>query len=270
MPIHSLKPLPALNSPELLLSFDFDGTLANPDEHPPVTAEFFEAMRSMRLSHNTYWGINTGRTLMFALEGIAEAQFPFFPDYIIAREREIYTPNELGRWVPLLDWNNRCTKDHRKLFKRSHCFLEETQRWVEDETGAVWGMQEEEPAGIVASTVAEMDWIVLRLDEALTRYPELSYQRNGIYLRFSHQDYHKGTAMAEVARSIGLGASDSFTIGDSHNDLDMLDLQYAARLACPGNACDEVVRRVRESGGYVAKNLASHGTVEALKNVFSL
>jgi len=265
-----VKTLSPLDQPEWLLSFDFDGTLANPDENPPVVAEFFEVVKSMRLSHGAYWGINTGRPLMFILEGIVEARFPFFPDYIIAREREIYTPNDFGRWVPALDWNTQSSKAHQKLFRKSRRFLKRAQQWVEDETGAVWGMQEADPVGIVASTVSEMDWIVRRLDEELTQFPELSYQRNGIYLRFSHQDYHKGTAMAELARLIGVDASRTFAIGDSHNDLDMLDPELAGCLACPGNACNEVKARVAESGGFIAKNLASRGTVEALKDVFFL
>jgi len=265
-----LKTLPSLEHFDWLLSFDFDGTLANPDQEPPVVPEFFETIKEMRKSHRAYWGINTGRTLMFALEGMADARFPFLPDFIIEREREIYIPNEQGLWVPAEDWNRQCVLAHEALFRRVSKFLEEMQGWVERETAAVWGMQESEPAGIVASTVAEMDLIVRRIDQELSRYPDLSYQRNGIYLRFSHRDYHKGTAMAEVARLIGVDVDHTFTIGDSHNDLDMLNPKFAGKLACPGNACDEVKTCVRERGGFVAKSPASRGTVEALKNIFSL
>jgi HAD superfamily hydrolase (TIGR01484 family) len=265
-----VKTLPFLERPEWLLSFDFDGTLAHPDEEPSVQFEFFEVIESLRHTHRVYWGINTGRSLMFALQGMAEADFPYLPDYIIAREREIFTPNGFGRWIPEKRWNERSAKAHRKLFRKYRKFLKRSQQWVESETGAVWGMQEDEPAGIVASTVSEMDWIVRRLNEELTQYPGLSYQRNGIYLRFSHQDYHKGSAMAEVAKLIGVDAAHTFAIGDSDNDLDMLNPELARYLACPSNACAEVRERVRHSGGYIAKNPTSRGTVEALQSVFPL
>lgn len=253
------------DEPAWLLAFDFDGTLAVPDEKPPVEPEFFELIESMRKSHQIVWGVNTGRSLMFTAQGLAEARFPFLPDYLIVREREIYFPNEFGRWIPVADWNQRCEKDHRRLFRKHRRYLKQTQKWVESETAAVWGFQTEEPAGIVSSTAKEMDGIVARLDQELENYPMLSYQRNGIYLRFSHSDYHKGSAMAEVGRLIGVRASQTFAIGDSHNDLDMLDVSHAAHLACPGNACDEVKLRIDRSGGYLAEGVASAGVVEALR-----
>jgi HAD superfamily hydrolase (TIGR01484 family) len=260
-----VKTLHPLDKPEWLLAFDFDGTLVVPDENPPVQPDFFSLISSMRQTHHAYWGINTGRSLMQTVQGLAEARFPFLPDFIIAREREIYTPNDLGRWVPVSEWNTRCDKEHHKLFRKCRRVLKRMQKWVESETAAVWGLQAGEPAGIVASTASEMEWIVQHLDQELEKTPLLSYQRNGIYLRFSHRHYHKGSAMAEVARLCGLDASRTYAIGDSHNDLDMLDVGLAAHLACPENACDEVKTRVTQSGGYVAQGIASRGAIESLR-----
>ncbi len=260
-----MKTLDSLEKPEWLLAFDFDGTLADPDADPPVQPEFFSLIESMRQSHRAIWGINTGRSLMQTVQGMADAKFPFLPDYLIAREREIYTPNKFGRWVSVTDWNKRCEKEHHKLFRKCRRLLKRIRKWVELETAAVWGFQHGEPDGIVASTASEMDWIVQHLDEEILKSPLLSYQRNGIYLRFSHRDYHKGTAMAEVGRLIGVNVSRTFAIGDSHNDMDMLDSSLAYHLACPGNACDEVKQRIARSGGYVAEGIASRGVVEALK-----
>ncbi|MCP5536445.1 MAG: HAD family phosphatase [Akkermansiaceae bacterium] len=260
----SLAPFSPANPAEWLLAFDFDGTLTIPEANPPVQPQFYELMQMMRDSHKAFWGINTGRSLMQTVQGLADARFPFLPDYIIAREREIYTPNEFGRWVGLPDWNSRCEKEHHKLFRRCRRVLKKLQQWIETETAAVWGMQEGEPAGIVASTASEMDFIVQKIDQEISSKPLLSYQRNGIYLRFSHSHYHKGSAMVEVARQLGLSADKTFAIGDSHNDLDMLDPAMASLLACPGNACDEVKTRVSSLGGYVSEGVASVGTIEAL------
>ncbi len=180
----------------------------------------------------------------------------------------LFCRTTFGRWIGETAWNSRCEKEHRKLFRKSRRVLKRIQRWVESETAAVWGMQENEPAGIVASTASEMGAIVRMIDAEIQAKPLLSYQRNGIYLRFSHAGYHKGTAMAELARMLGLTAENTFAIGDSHNDLDMLDRSMAALLACPGNACEEVKQRVAESGGYVARSAASVGTIEALRAQF--
>lgn len=263
-----LDPFSEAKPPRWLLSFDFDGTLAIPDDDPAVRPEFFEMMRMMRNSHKAYWGINTGRSLMQAVQGLVDARFPFLPDYIIAREHEIYIPNEFGRWVGISAWNKQCHKEHHRLFRKCRKFLQKLRRWVESETAAVWGVQDNEPAGIVASTVSEMEFIVNKIEEEINRKAGLSYQRNGIYLRFSHQQYHKGSAMAEVARRCGVSRQKVFAIGDSHNDLDMLDPKMAGLLACPGNACAEVKEQVIASGGYAAKMAASAGAIEALCELF--
>ena len=264
-----LEPFTEADAPRWLLSFDFDGTLVVPDDDPAVSADFFDLMLTMRSRHRSCWGINTGRSLMQTVQGLVDARFPILPDYIIAREREIYLPNEFGRWVGSADWNQRCEREHHKLFRQCRKVLKNLQRWVEAETAAVWGIQKEEPAGIVASTASEMDMIVRKIDDEIATKASLSYQRNGIYLRFSHEHFHKGTAMQEVARLMGLSSQHTFAVGDSHNDLDMLDPKMAAMLACPANACPEVRLQVESSGGYVAKGNASRGVVEALRAHFA-
>src|SRR5256886_10745151 len=65
---------------------------------------------------------------------------------------------------------------------------------------------------------------------------------NTIYLRFCHADYHKGAALAELARLIDVPRENIFAAGDHHNDISMLNGQVAAMPACPANAIEEVKR----------------------------
>ena len=255
-------------APQWLLAFDFDGTLVDPDARPPVDPQFFEVIERLRSSHHACWMINTGRSLLHTVEGLMQARFPFLPDVLIVREREIYRPNEFSRWVADNAWNKSCDKAHKKLFRKQRRVLGGIRKWIEFETAAVWGVQEGEPDGIVASTASEMDGIVAWIDQKIGHVSELSYQRNGIYLRFSHADYHKGTAMREVARQLGLSTDQAFAIGDSHNDLDMLDPAMASRIACPANAVEAVKAQVTARGGYVAQANASQGVVESLHRFF--
>jgi len=261
-----VKTLEPLDSPEWLLAFDFDGTLASPDVSPIVPTDFFQTIRDLREVKKAFWGINTGRSLMQTLEGINEAHFPFLPDYIIAREREIYTPNRFGRWLPVKDWNKHCDKEHTKLFRKHRRLLKSMRGWIEKETEAVWGEQEGEPAGMVASSVSEMDHILERIRQESENAAMLNYQRNGVYLRFSHDDYHKGSALAELGRLIGISPERTFAIGDSYNDLDMLDVTIANHLACPSNACEEVKQQVLKLGGYRANTAAGQGAIEVILN----
>lgn len=262
-----MKALPSFTdaSPaEWVLSFDFDGTLVDHDEQPMVQSEFFQMMAAMRESHHALWGLNTGRSLAHALEGMLEAKFALLPDFIIAREREIYLRNEFGRWVGISEWNKGCEKAHHKLFRKNKRLLKNLRKWVEENTQAQWGSQEDEPAGIVATSLAEMSLILEKIDEEIASAPALSYQRNSIYLRFSHTDYHKGSALAEFARLQGIGSEKVFTMGDGHNDTDMLDSSIAKYIACPENSNEDVKEHVLSRGGLVTKGQASHGVIEAL------
>jgi len=92
----------------------------------------------------------------------------------------------------------------------------------------------------------------------------LGYQRNTVYLRFSHADYNKGAALAELARLIDVPRDNIFASGDHHNDISMLDGKVAGMPSCPANAIDEVKDAVRVAGGYVAERDHGGGVYEAL------
>ena len=93
------------------------------------------------------------------------------------------------------------TKYHfcvKNLFKKQRKFIETIRIYVEQETKARWVASQDEPAAIIASSEQEMDSICSHLDVQITqREPKyLAYERNSIYLRFSHSEYNKGTGAA--------------------------------------------------------------------------
>jgi len=120
--------------------------------------------------------------------------------------------------------------------------------------------------GLRAESPEEMDRIVEFIELAGAKEPKFNYQRNTIYLRFCHADYHKGTALAELARLIDIPRENIFAAGDHHNDISMLNGQFAAMPACPANAIEEVKTAVRDAGGYIAERQHGAGVHEALKH----
>jgi len=262
-----MRRLPLPEAARCVLSFDFDGTLHHPDDEPPVPPEFFEEIRRLRDERGAVWGINTGRSLPQLIEGFVESRFPFLPDWVVAREREIHLPNDHGRWVPHNTWNKRCAKEMRRMFRRSRHYLRAARREIEQHTGAEWIEMLCEPAGVIARSGEEMDWIVKRLVEM--EPPEsFGWQRNSIYLRFGHSGYQKGSALCEVAALYGLDASFCFAVGDGHNDLEMLDPRHAGFIACPANAVPEVLAKVRAHGGHVSRKPHAAGVLDALAAFF--
>ncbi|MGL5017680.1 MAG: HAD family hydrolase [Luteolibacter sp.] len=259
-------PLPA--TPSAILSFDFDGTLHHFSSDPPVPVEFFEVIRELREEQGVIWGVNTGRSLLHSIEGFVESHFPFIPDWIVAREREIYFPDAHGRWLPHAAWNDRCEQEIHTLFKHLHKLLLHIRHEIETHTGAQWMEMDGEPAGVISQTEEEMEWIIDRIEPLTAAEPLLSWQRNSIYLRFGHRDFQKGSSLSEVASRYGLPTARCFAIGDSHNDLEMLDPAHAGMTACPANSVAAIQEKIRATGGFVSGARYAHGSIEALRHYF--
>lgn len=263
-----MKPLPPINQPRHLLSFDFDGTLHDPAATPSVPTRLFGVLKDLRENHQASWGINTGRNIEFLIEDLEKCGFPFLPDWVVAREREIHLCQSDGSWSVHEGWNSRCARDIERLFTTQRTALERIRHDVVHQTGAQWFSFEGEPAGVVAQTVEEIDWIVSRVQEHARVAPDLSWQRNSIYLRFGHRSYHKGSCLSELGKIHGVDTAKCFAIGDSHNDEEMLDGTHAGMNACPANAIEEIRGIVTRAGGLICS--ASHGeaAIEALRHFF--
>jgi HAD superfamily hydrolase (TIGR01484 family) len=263
-----MKPLDSPPSVSAILSFDFDGTLHHPSGSPPVPVGFFEVIRRLRQENGAVWGINTGRSMPHVVEGLIESKFPFLPDWVVAREREIFFPNAFGRWVPEKTWNKQCEKEIHALFKQSRKLLAHIRHEVSEHTGAKWLEMDGEPAGIISQTEEEMEWIVDHITPIISSEPHFSWQRNSIYLRFGHRDYQKGSALSQIAKHYGLTAASCFAAGDSHNDMEMLDPANAAMTACPANSVAAIKAKVIATGGLVTRAAHGHGSIEALNHYF--
>jgi len=248
-----------------LIATDFDGTLI---AHTPIGStldrECMELIRELQ-SAGAVWAINTGRSVDLLETGLADFAVPIRPDFILTSERDVFRPSENGgAWEAFGDWNERCARDHRELFSSAQSVLAEVIDFVNQKTQARVIYEPEGPAGLIAQSEEEMDRVTEFIEQARKHQPNFNYQRNTVYLRFCHADYHKGAALAELARLIDIPRENIFAAGDHHNDISMLDGTFAAMSACPANAIPEVKEVVRHAGGYVAKQEHGAGVHEAL------
>lgn len=258
----------AAPKPSFILSFDFDGTLVHPGSDPVFHPGLGRMIQQLR-SQGAAWVINTGRSLSQTLQGLAQYGIFMQPDYIIAMECDIYRPGILGRWVDFGPWNRQARKAHDRFVKDHRESLRAIQEMVESQTQAQFLAGDYGELGIVATTEEELDLITAYIDGYTSRFPEIGYHRNGIYLRFSHSAHSKGSALAELTRLLGLDATRCFAAGDNHNDLSMLHPRHAGMIATPGNALPPIKAHVISHGGYVAEKYASEGMMQALAHYFS-
>lgn len=262
-----MQTLPLVETPAGILAFDFDGTIHWPEHRPPVDLRLLEWIEFLRKKHDMIWGICTGRSVMHLREGLSSG-FPFLPDFVVAREREIFFPGRFGRFVPDDDWNKVCDKEHKKLFKKMRKELTTIRRYVEDVAQGEWVQVEGDLAGVVLQSEDEMPGLLQEVKRVCAGCKELSYERNSVYLRFSHSSYSKGAALKEIAKRCGVSPDGIVAAGDNFNDLSMLSPEVTSWPICPGNAVPEVKKRVQICGGEIGNSQASSGIVEALEAIF--
>jgi HAD superfamily hydrolase (TIGR01484 family) len=248
-----------------LMSIDFDGTLVSRVSQPVLDDRCLELIADLQ-NAGVLFAINTGRSVDLLEAGLSDLSFPMRPDFILTSERHVFRPGSNGeKWEPFGDWNERGDREHRELFQLAQPVLAEVVDFVNQKTKARLIYQAEGLEGLVASSDEEMDRITEFVENARENHPKLHYQRNTVYLRFCHADYHKGAALAELARLIEVPRENIFAAGDHHNDISMLDGTVAAMPACPANAIDQVKDAVRNAGGYVARCEHGAGVREALE-----
>ncbi len=256
---------PENRRPTALFCFDFDGTLIDHEEDPELCLDFLELLSRLKAS-GAAWAVSTGRTLEEALAGLSRYPWPVLPDFLMTRERELHRPGDYNHhWRDVGDWNVRGQATHARFAWENRAYFRLIRRHIERHTSARFiDNGPEETPNIIAATDEEMDDICTFIEGGLQRHRSVGYQRNSVYLRFSHADYHKGGVLRELCRVLGLSPAQVFAAGDNHNDLSMLTPAVAKHFACPANSIPAVKQAVLSAGGYVARSRASRGLSEAI------
>jgi hydroxymethylpyrimidine pyrophosphatase-like HAD family hydrolase len=252
-----------MNLPIQLISTDFDGTLHADFETPAVPHDLQELIGSLQ-KQGAKWVINTGRDLTGLMEGIARARLSIRPDFLVVVEREIYSHHE-AQYLPCDEWNGKCSAAHAELFSRVRPDVPDLVNWVNKRFSATVYEDPYSPFCLIAQNNGDADAIQAFLEEYCAKVPFLTVVRNDIYARFSHAAYNKGTALAEVARQLGVSREHTFAAGDHLNDLPMLCESFARCLVAPENAIPEVKERVKSQKGYVSHQPWGHGVARGLE-----
>ncbi len=246
-----------------LLSTDFDGTLIPMGSRGHCSMEFAAALEE-HVRANGLWAINTGRSLDHAVEGLELFRAPVWPDFLLTNERDIYRRTAEGGWEPYGDWNSISRRRHDELFQEALEMFAFVEQLAQESDYLTILYEDDLPAGLVTHSEEQMEAVAARIEAESTRLPAFGFQRNSIYLRFCHKDYHKGSALGELCRLEGVSGHHVMAVGDHFNDLSMLDGAYAKMTACPANAIEPVRELVRRTNGCVAKKSWADGVAEAL------
>ena len=210
-----------------------------------------------------HWVVNTGRSLWHVREGLEMFDAPLAPDFLVTNESVIFHRAPGGEWVPELGWNETCHRRHGELFGRANGLFDRIRSLAARHSGINLAEENGQLSGVITANEEVMEEFVAFLEAEKHGVAEFSYQRNSVYLRFAHSDYHKGSALGELCRILQLGHHEVLAAGDHFNDISMLDGRFAAFPCCPSNAIPEVRATVQAAAGYIASQPAADGVAES-------
>jgi hydroxymethylpyrimidine pyrophosphatase-like HAD family hydrolase len=247
-----------------LISTDFDGTLFAEFEDPPVPLVLQNLIARLQ-QQGAKWVINTGRDLSSLMESLGRAHLLVKPDFLVLVEREIYS-HVHSQYVEDAAWNRACDRAHAELFLRVRPDVSRLRAWVEERFGAVYYEDAWSPFCVIADRNDDAEVIHEFLTDYCRTVPHLNVVRNDVCSRFSHEDFNKGTALAEIARQLCVAPEETFAAGDHLNDLPMLSRRHACWLAAPANAILAIKEVVRRQNGFVSELSHGHGVAEGLEH----
>ena len=179
-------------------------------------------------------------------------------------EREIYC-HHASRYVQAEEWNQGCKAAHAELFARVEADVPGLVDWVNQRFSATLYQDDYSPFCMIAEKNEDADAIQVFLESYCAQVPQLTLVRNDVYARFSHVGYNKGTALAQIARQLGVQRDQTLAAGDHLNDLPMLSGEFARCVVAPDNAVPMVKETVRRQNGYVSHQPWGHGVARGLE-----
>jgi len=121
-----------------LLSTDFDGTLVNHFEQPPIVPDLIALLGNLRRA-GIYWAINTGRDLGHIVHGLDEFAFPVDGSHMgigtsdARRPTTISLPRRSRCWTAFsISWRGRRARRQSGINRGRWGWLRKTKRrWIE-------------------------------------------------------------------------------------------------------------------------------------------
>lgn len=254
--------------PIRLLSTDFDGTLIGHEPDARTAASLTEALLDLR-AKGAAWAVNTGRQLWFALEGLEHAHLPHDPEFVLSSEKDVFRRVGEGDWEAFGEWNAQTEQRTVELLGRAGHVLEAIRGMSDREKNLEILYENGRVAGLMTADAATMERVAEKVRDLAADVPDFSFNRNMVWMRFTHREIHKGSSLSELARLLGIPREHVLAIGDHHNDIPMLDGSSAAMVACPANAVGEVQEVVRATGGYVSPYSWGEGVADAIRHFSS-
>jgi len=258
-----------------LICFDLDGTIL---EKGTIIPEDVQEILEEAILCGAKISTASGRSIIDQLQILENSNLGHgkgWPHALITDESSIYIFDGKN-YNPLSEWNEMVNRAWRKnLTMVRGIILEDIERLREK------GISVQSPIG--DEEVEQRNLIGLlfsNIEDALAYEKELSMRlfkegmdgevqcnRNWYFVQILPRMSGKGNTVFTLANYFGLKPEEVLVIGDSGNDLNMLDSNYGFYTATVSNAEPGVKRVVAKRGGYIASHKISKGVIEIVREV---
>ena len=259
-----------------MIAVDLDGTLLGGTS--PHYGCLPSGLTSLRRAFNlgTRICLITGRDLDYIRELLdREKVVPRtegWPSVLIPEERLVFYWQG-SSFEPDERWNHMVLAAERSHFtflqREVGLLLDKMIVQQMDSSARLANKVKEEQRGFVeiifgSSEAARQGEALLRKWLAEQQLPYLPV-RNIAGVAVRHESVGKGKVLAHVCEALGFDRSRVLAVGDSTNDLSMLDGTLGFAPAAPANAEPEVKEVVSRAGGYIACGMYGEGIAETLR-----
>jgi hypothetical protein len=251
-----------------LVALDIDGTLLEPDK--TIAPELSRALRDLR-DRGVELTTASGRPADFQIElldsyGLGAADKCFTA--LITDERELYLADG-SAFVPYEKWNRQVRRRWRDLFDSAMDWLgrvesEATRRGFGTTMFALEEMRNRGLATLICESAEQASALRAWVAPQLAAEADLLCNQNVQLLQIVDAQTGKGPLLSMLAGLRGFSSSQVLAVGDSVNDVGMLDGSHGFHAATVGNAGAEIRDLVRAGNGYVASRPNGHGVTEIL------
>lgn len=256
-----------------MIGMDFDLTLV---DYPPsgayVCPETVACLENL-IAQDVDVGIVTGRDIWAMRDILTIAGVRFgdpFPTFVVVRENYVHWQKQ-NKFIAHEPWNSKMTAQMASFTKSLSSHV---QGWLDDLADhglhpgkwilfSDFGLEIHFPTNEMAASAC------LLMENWLGQVPDLHIHRNRMMANLVHRQSGKGFALQQAALAKGLTVEQVLAIGDSLNDLSMLDGSYGFASAAVGNADPVIKQAVLDNSGMVAQRPASQGMLEILKTILA-
>jgi len=257
-----------------LIAMDLDSTLLDWSDGTSKLSENCRQALLRAAESGVNIAIATGRILREIALELEVHGLPFgkpVPHFVIPLEKYCYrvVNGEVVEDEAMARWNKERWDEAKRVVEeivlpRAHDFLVRLKelglppvRWVLD-TRAGW-------FSLVYETVDQARQAEKVLEQVASSLPDLTVNRNFVFVGFIPLNGTKGKAVRFLAETLGIPTERVMAIGDSINDLDMLNGEHGFFPVAVANAEPEIKEAVKKAGGMVTEKPASDGVAEAIE-----